>query len=358
MPNKIALICDTHYGVRGDNPSLYNHFAKFYDNVFFPTIDRLGIDHIVHLGDVVDRRKFINFLTTKQLHNQFIEPIRKRNIRLDIMVGNHDTFYKNTNEINAIDALGLTQYPNIKYWIDADTVDVKGIPILYIPWICKENQQQTLNTITSTRAEIAFGHLELNGFEMHKGSICDSGMESNLLSRFDIVCSGHFHHKSSAGNIHYLGAPYEMVWSDFNDPRGFHIFDLDTRELEFIPNPHRLFHKIFYDDVNNTIESIMNQDFSVYKHTFIKVIIKNKSSPSLFDTFIDKIERCEPVDIQVVEDHLNLDIEVEEDIVNEAEDTITILNKFVDSINTKVDKVDIKKVMQELYSEALNMENV
>ncbi len=358
MPSKIALICDTHYGVRGDNPSLYTHFAKFYENVFFPTIDKYGIDHIIHLGDVVDRRKFINFLTTKQLQTQFIEPILKRNIKLDIMVGNHDTFYKNTNSINAIDALGLEQYSNIRYWTEPETVDVKGIPILYMPWICKDTQQASIEAINNTRAEILFGHLELNGFEMHRGTVCDSGMESNLLSRFDVVCSGHFHHKSSIGNIHYLGAPYEMVWSDFNDPRGFHIFDLETRELEFIPNPHRLFYKLFYDDVNVPTEEILNLDLGLYKQTYIKVVVKNKSSPSLFDTFIDNIERCEPIDIQVVEDHLNLDIEIEEDIVNEAEDTITILNKFVDSLNTKIEKGDIKKVMLELYNDALNTENV
>jgi hypothetical protein len=358
MPNKIALICDTHFGVRGDNPSLYLHFDKFFTNVFFPTIDKYDIKHIVHLGDLVDRRKFINFLTAKHLEEQFIDRIVRRNIKLDVMVGNHDTYYKNTNSINAIDALNICKHPNIRACIEPQTVHINDIPILYLPWICKENYQASIEAINSTRAEILFGHLELNGFEMHKGTVCDSGMESNILSRFDVVCSGHFHHKSSIGNIHYLGAPYEMVWSDFNDPRGFHIFDLDTRELEFIPNPYRLFHKIFYDDVNTPTEDILNLDLKAYKNTFIKIIIKNKSSPSLFDTFIDNIERCEPVDIQVVEDHLNLDIEVEKDIIDEAEDTITILNKFVDSLNTKIDKNDVKKVMLELYNDALNTENV
>lgn len=358
MQNKVALICDTHWGVRGDSPSLYSHFDKFYNKVFFPTIDRYSIDHIIHLGDLVDRRKFINFLTAKHLDDQFISPILKRNIRLDIMLGNHDTFYKNTNDINAIDSLGLELHSNIKCWAEADTVDVKGTPILYIPWICKDNQERTFNKINSTNAQIALGHLELNGFEMHKGTVCENGLETNIFSRFDMVCSGHFHHKSTVGNINYLGAPYEMVWSDYNDPRGFHILDLDTRELEFIPNPYRLFHKIFYDDVNNTAEQLLKLDTANYKQTYIKVIIKQKSSPSLFDTFIDNIEKGEPADLQVVEDHLHLDLENVQDIVDEAEDTLTILNKFVESLNTKVDKSDIKKVLNSLYNEALNVDAV
>jgi len=357
MQNKVALICDTHYGVRGDNPSLYAHFAKFYSQVFFPTIDKYGIDHIIHLGDVVDRRKFINFLSAKHLDEQFIKPIIQRDIQLDIIIGNHDTFYKNTNAVNAINALNLELNKNINCWINPETILVKDIPILYLPWICKDNQLQTLTAIENTQAQIAFGHLELNGFEMHKGSVCDAGMDAKLLSKFDVVCSGHFHHKSSIGNIHYLGAPYEMIWSDYNDPRGFHIFDLDTRELEFIPNPYSLFHKIFYDDLNNTAESILNIDYNRYNHSIVKVIIKQKTSPSLFDTFIDNLEKASPADIQVVEDHLNLDMEVDQNIIDEAEDTLTILNKFVESINTKTDKADIKKVLQHLYSEALNSGN-
>jgi DNA repair exonuclease SbcCD nuclease subunit len=357
MPsNKVALICDTHYGVRGDNPALYSHFGKFFENVFFPTIDKYDIDRIIHLGDLVDRRKFINFTTARELFRQFISPITARNIRLDILVGNHDVAYKNTNSINALDTLNLMLYPNIVTYISPETVDVKGTPILFLPWINKENSIATLNAIDETNAQIALGHLELNGFEMYKGSVCDEGMDSKVLSRFDMVCSGHFHHKSSIGNVHYLGAPYEMTWMDYNDPRGFHILDLDTREIEFIQNPHRLFHKIYYDDIAFHAEDILNKDFAEYNNTFVKVIIKNKNTPSLFDSFIDSIEKVSPVDLQVVEDHLNLDLEVEQDIIDEAEDTLTILNKFVDTLNTKTSKADIKKVLYTLYTEALNVE--
>jgi hypothetical protein len=147
-----------------------------------------------------------------------------------------------------------------------------------------------------------------------------------------------------------------MIWSDFNDPRGFHILDLDTRKLEFIQNPYNLFFKLFYDDVNNTLEELINQNFKQFSGAYVKVVVKQKTSHSLFDTFIDRLEKANPIDVQVVEDHLNLDLEDDQEIVDEAEDTLTILNKFVDSLNIKTDKTAIKQVLQELYNEASNME--
>jgi len=358
MPNnKVALICDTHYGMRGDLTSLHPYLDKFYSDVFFPTLEINNIDHIIHLGDLVDRRKFINFVTANHLDSTFIQPLLKRGIKLDVMVGNHDCPFKNSNKFNAIETLygGVN---NINIYTTPKEVSVKGFPILYIPWVCSENVATTMEAIQGTRAQIALGHLELTGFEMHRGAVCEKGMDASLFGKFDLVCSGHFHHKSTIGSINYLGAPYEMIWSDFNDPRGFHILDLDTRQLEFIQNPYNLFHKVFYDDVSVSMEDILNQHFEKYNSTYVKVIVKQKNNHSLFDTFIDKLEKSNPIDVQVVEDHLNLDLEDDQEIVDEAEDTLTILNKFVDTLNIKSDKITVKQVIQELYNEASSMEIV
>ena len=58
---KYALITDTHFGVRNDSQILLEYQKKFYDEIFFPYLDKNDIKHIVHLGDLVDRRKSINF---------------------------------------------------------------------------------------------------------------------------------------------------------------------------------------------------------------------------------------------------------------------------------------------------------
>jgi hypothetical protein len=212
-----------------------------------------------------------------------------------------------------------------------------------------------MDMVSNTDAQVLFGHLELKGFEMYKGQPNDHGFESSLFDKFDMVCSGHFHHKSSRGNIHYLGAPYEMTWSDYDDPRGFHVFDTKTRQLTFVQNPNKIFHKIHYNDSNLTLEDILMPDYNQYKNCVVKVIIKNKSNPHLFDMFIDKIEKAGVADLQVVEDHLNLNLEIDDDILKDAEDTLTLLNKYAEQFNAKNVK-GLASLLKDLYSEALTIE--
>lgn len=352
---QIALITDTHWGVRSDNPIFANHISKFYNEVFFPYLDKHNINFIIHLGDIVDRRKYINFVTAKNLTKDFIEPIRRKNKFLYALIGNHDTFYKNTNEINSMDVLygdraGFT-YISEPLEINLDC------KILMMPWICADNYDQCMKMINETKAQILFGHLELKGFEMYKGQPNDHGFDINIFDKFDMVFSGHFHHKSSKGNIHYLGAPYEMTWSDYDDPRGFHVFDTKTRQLTFIENPNKIFHKIFYNDIEYTksgiqLEDIMISDLSIYSNCVIKVIVKNKTNPHLFDVFIDKLEKNGVADLQVVEDHLNLDLEMDEDILKDAEDTLTLLTKYAEQVHKNKSK-DLSKFLKDLYNEAL-----
>jgi hypothetical protein len=352
---KIALITDTHWGVRGDIIAFHDYFKRSLDEFFFPELRKRGIYNIIHLGDVVDRRKFVNFMTAHRLRKDFLEPINKE-FKMDIIIGNHDTYFKNTNSLNAIHELVRGKYENIDVFTSAQTVVYDDTPILYIPWICDDNKQHTLDEIKQTKAQIAMGHLELTGFEMYKGHVNDHGMDHNLLSRFDVVCSGHYHHKSSNNSIHYLGAFAEHIWSDFDDPRGFHIFDTDTRELEFIQNPFSIFKKIWYDDMNKNMDEVLLHDVQT-KDCIVKVIVKNKTNPYWFDLFIDAIENTSPIELQVVEDHLHLDIEDDSDIINEAEDTISIFRNYIEQMNLDGGKKDkLNKTIMELYQEAMQIQ--
>jgi len=200
------------------------------------------------------------------------------------------------------------------------------------------------------------GHFEIGGFEMHRGAICDTGLEVTVFDKFDMVLSGHFHTRSQKQNITYVGTPYEMTWADHSDIKGFHILDTNTRELEFIENPNVMFHKVWYDDVNKSMAEVIANDYEKYKDTIVKVIIKNKTNPYWFDLFIEKLEKSGVVDMQVVEDHLNLNLEDDSDIVNEAEDTLTILNKYVDQLELATDKQKLENLLRNLYNEALSME--
>ena len=351
---KVALITDQHFGARGDAEVMHTHFQRFYDNVFFPYLKENDIDTVVDLGDTFDRRKFINFVSLKRCREYWFDPIRENNINLHLIVGNHCTSYKNTNEVNSPDLL-LGEY-DIGVYSSPTEIDILGHKIVMVPWICDDNREQALDIIEKSNADILLGHLELDGFEMHRGQPHHGGMEANVFSKFHLVLSGHFHHRSTSRNITYLGCPYEMSWSDYNDPKGFHVLDLETKELTFIENPYKLFHKVKYDDNKwKDSDQLKSFDFSYLKDSYVKVIVINKTNPYWFDLFVDKIEKENPIQVQVVDDNLNLDLVDDEDILENVDDTLTILHNSIDTMATDVDKKRLDNLFKSLYSSALDI---
>ena len=349
---KIALVTDTHFGARNDNQNVNDYFYKFYDDIFFPELEKRGITTCVHLGDVVDRRKFISFKIANDFRQRFINRFAELGIDLHIIIGNHDTYYKNTNEVNSMEELVGKDRCNI--YTGPEVVEFDGVPIQFIPWINANNYDESMTALSRSPAQIAMGHLEVNGFEMHKGQFADGAYDKENFQRFDIVMSGHFHHKSDDGHIYYLGTPYEIYWSDYEDPRGFHIFDTDTRELERIVNPYRLFEKVYYDD---TTTDYTEYDMSKFKDMYVKVIVVNKKDLYQFDKFIDKLLQVDAHEVKIIEDFSELDAEnVSDDIVENSEDTMTLLEKYIDELDVTLSKDRLKNTMRSLYTEAQDLE--
>jgi len=351
---KIALITDTHFGVRNDNVNFLDYFDRFYTNEFFPEIKKRGIDTIIHLGDIVDRRKYINYVTLRRMKEMFIDKCTSEGIELHVIVGNHDVPYKNTNDVNSMRE--LFDKGNVNYYSEVTDVNFDGQDILIVPWINNENYASTVAAMASSPAQVLFGHLEVAGCLMDRGNMNEHGMKISDFSKFDLVCSGHFHHKSSTKNIEYLGCPYELTWADYGDQKGYHIYDTSDRSLEFVRNPYSMFNKVFYNEDGKTMENILDTDFDGYENTYVKVIKQNCDNPYWFDLFIDKLYKSNPIHIQIVDDHMNLNLEDDEDIVNEAEDTLTILSKYIDTLTDTAPKKKLDNLVRSLYNEALTVE--
>jgi DNA repair exonuclease SbcCD nuclease subunit len=350
---KIAIITDTHWGVRNDHQAFLDNNKKFLDDVFFPFIDAHSIVDVVHLGDLVDRRKYLNINTAKRLRDDFIEPLHARGIRARLTIGNHDTYYKNTNSVNSIREFYKDDFT---IYEQSETVEFDGVPILLMPWICDDNRDHALESIRTTNAQICMGHLELSGFEMYRGSPLSHGDDPILFSRFDLVCSGHYHRRSTSGNINYLGSHAEFTWSDYDDPKGFHVLDTETRDLTFIENPYHMFRKMWYNDKDKSTEEVLERDFSKYAGAYVKLIVTNKENPFSFDLFTSKLYEAGPIEVTIVEDHRNMDAISEADLINETEDTLTILSKYIKTIESNVDNERLDILMRSLYNEALQME--
>lgn len=354
---KVAFITDTHFGIRNGSEVYLNYFEKFFREVFFPYCREHGIKRIVHGGDLFDHRKFLNLRVASRVKSFFTDIILEEGMELDIIVGNHCCYYKNTNDINSLREFLPWEYnKNIRIYEKPTNIEIDGLEIALIPWISPEIEEETLNFINETSAPIAVGHLEIGGFQMLKNlNHLSEGYSIKTFNKFDAVYSGHYHTKSKRENITYLGAPYEMYWADWDDPKSFHVLDTETREMTPIDNCDPLFIRIDYDDSNGPLEMPVSEKF---KDKYVKVCVVQKNNPHIFDTYVDQLSKCSPADIKVFE--LLHSSEISNEDLSEyksVENTEEILNKYVESMQSDGSSNEkLKKMVRALYMEAVDVQ--
>jgi len=346
---KIALINDTHFGARGDSQLFFNYFMKFFDDVFFPYIKENNIDTVIHAGDLMDRRKFVNFSILNQVRNKFIQRLKNENIDFHCILGNHDVYYRNTNEVNSVrelfgDDINLYEEPKV--------ISIDGLNIALLPWVNKENYDQSVDFIKTAAAPILIGHLELEGYEVMRGVGFQGGMDSKLFDRYEKVLSGHFHCRQEKDNIYYLGTQYQITFADLAETKGFHILDTETRELEFIENPYKMFHTLRYNDEDGPVDT--EKTYPHLKDTYIKLFVESKKHPYSFDRFMDKLYESGVAKITIVEEIVDSEW-TKEEIVDLAQDTVTLINNEIDGIEEVEDKPRMKKLIKDLYMESLSL---
>ena len=341
---KIALITDQHLDGRKGSLAFWNYFQKFYDEIFFPTLEKEGVRTIIDLGDTFDNRKSMDFNTFNRVNENYFK--RLKDYKVHMILGNHCTYYKNTNKINSPELL-LEQYKNINIYASPEEITLGSKKFLMMPWINKENKEECLELIANSEADIMCGHLECDGFEVTPGMKFDGGFKVSDFKNFKRVWSGHFHHKSKHGNVQYLGNPYQMFWNDYKDTRGFHIYDTESDKLKYIKNPFEIFEKIFYDDASVDYNK---QDVSDYKDKYIKLIVEEKRDYQMFETLVDRLYNVGAHDVKIVE--TLVDADTVDDVELNTKDTLTLLSEYIDEIDLQVSKSDLKKLMQSLYIES------
>lgn len=346
---KIACITDTHIAFKKSNINFHNYFEKFYSNVFFPELKKRNIKTVIHLGDAFDNRKGIDYWGLEWAQRVIYDRFRDLGITVYQICGNHDASMRSTNKYNAIGTL-LRDYENVIPIVEPEEHQVGNTKILFVPWICKDNEKHSFELLQETSAKLVFGHLELKGFTLFPGQLNTHGMTTERFQRFDRVFSGHYHTRSDDGKIFYLGNPYQMFWSDVDDERGFHIFDTESYDLEFIQNPYKIYTKLYYN--NSSLNEI---DDETLKEKYVKLIVKNNLNQNNYETFVSKLTSLDIIDLKIVDTNTIDDTNV--DIENiEIEDTLTTLNKYIDESDFNLDKSMVKKILQQIYQEALELE--
>tara|TARA_B100001093_G_scaffold129283_1_gene121821 strand:+ start:2687 stop:3739 length:1053 start_codon:yes stop_codon:yes gene_type:complete len=349
---KLAIINDTHCGVKNGSDVFLDNAEDFYSKVFFPYLEEHSIDTILHLGDYYDHRRFVNFKALERNRHMFLDVIRSKGINMSIVPGNHDVYYKNTNDLCSLKEL-LGHYTDcVKIYMEPTDLEVEDGTIGLVPWICPENEKECMDFIQNTKSQILMGHFELAGFKfMANASIKSHGMGTEIFNRFDSVYSGHYHTKSSQSNVTYLGTQVELTWSDAHDPKYFHIFDTETREMTPVRNPYTLFRKLYYSDDEQS-------EYSDIHGKYVKIIVSEKTNAYEFDKYVDRVQALNPADLKIVENFGDLSAETIADEEINLEDTQTLLNTYVDAIESKLSKRKLKNILSELHTEALEIEAI
>lgn len=228
---KIALITDLHFGVKKNNVFFLENMLKFYNNEFIPYLREHKIKEIFVLGDVFESREHINVRTMNEVYALFNNIGKEFNVTM--ILGNHDTYYKNNTEVNSLKVL-FDKIDNTKVLEEITRINLGNRDIVLVPWQTDDSFLQS-----NTKADICFGHFDIRDFNFNKLSISKEGFPSSFFyENFKITISGHYHNRSikTGGNseICYMGAPYHLTRSDIGTDRGFAILDLDTLKYEFI----------------------------------------------------------------------------------------------------------------------------
>lgn len=351
---KLAFISDTHFGCRNDSPFFLENAISFFREQFFPYLKEHNIKDVIHLGDFFDRRKYVNFNTLSIVRKNILEVFESNGITLHITIGNHDTYYRNTNNLNSLRELLIEKYNCIKLYETPQTIDFEDFCFGIVPWVTKENEQEVISFLSKCPCRMIGGHFEIVGFQVISGVKHQHGFNVSMFDRFDRVLSGHFHLKQTEKNIHYLGTQYQMNFGDIHSKKGFHVYDTADDSLEFIENENSIFHMFVYDD--STADEIKNVAKFIketnLKGAFVRISVRSKIKQEIFDKLIDALWEKGIQDLSIIEDQLENSNTVE---FSETEDTMSIINREIDAIERDFDKSKLKNIIKDLYMESLTI---
>lgn len=338
---KICFIADTHFGARNDSVYFQLYQNDFFTNTFIPFLKRERITEVVHLGDLFDKRKYINYTSLDTAKRCFIDPLVDNDIHLHMIVGNHDTYYKSDGSVISSKLL-FDQYEKsgfMKIYDKPEHINIGSMEFLIMPWIFPAMHDQCMTLIEKSNADVCCGHFEMSGVPYQGNVLAKKGISPKIFDKFKYVFSGHYHKPS----YFYVGSPYEIKWSDYGDQKRVILFDTETglTQSHLIAKPIHI--KVIYDGS----DSFDNRN---YKNRIIKLYVKKKTDIQHYESFIAKIEAQNPYKLQINDEYLYND-SIDNSSSDCDKDTFNILSDYIDELPNFDDKeISImKKIMKKTY---------
>ena len=351
MSKKVAVLGDLHFDIFSGlkQERMYDYQEKFFNDVFFPYLLKHNIEAVVQLGDAFDVRTRVSQRSLAFSKRVFFDRLRDEGIVLYMLVGNHDIFYKDSLKIVTAEQV-LGEYTNIKLIKSPTTRNIHGKSYSFIPWICKENEDEIKRFIKTDKSTVAFGHLEIAGARLNKYSVMEHGTDVKLVRPYDKVYSGHYHSKSNYGNVEYVGTPYELTKIDGGEQKSFMIIE-DGKDDIIVVNPKVLYEQISVFD-SNDLTGLLERDLD---NKYVEVIVEyQETSERLLKSANALNEKFNMYDFNQVTRQEITETELLTVDTTNIKSNEELISAYADK--NELDK-RIKTKLLSIHRQALNMEN-
>jgi DNA repair exonuclease SbcCD nuclease subunit len=341
--SKICLISDLHFGVRKNNEVFIDSQLRFINEQFIPYLNENGIKKICILGDLFDNRQSTNTKVMNAVHSVFD---KLRNFEIYVLVGNHDTYFTSSIEVNSLKF--LNEFHNVTLIEKITSVEFNNRKFVMAPWIT--NIPEFISQFNGTKCDVCLGHFNIFGFQYNKQKRSEDGIESNIFSGCNKVFTGHFHIRNVqnlyGSEIIYIGSPFQLTRNDIDEERGFVVLNTEDLSYEFISNTVSLKYislkfpeKFSYNRVHNNIVDV-------------HIDYNDRYDESKIDRYVKRIEEYEPaVPPNILVDN-NTDFGSGMDLnCCNIGSIMDLIREYIDMIEVE-NKEDIYSNLADLYNEA------
>jgi len=290
----IAMITDTHFGVSNFDKTIFHYQLDFFKEQFFPFLLEHNVKDVLHLGDLCHHRQVMDIYIQQNLDREFFGFFEKNDIKLWLLVGNHDTYYKADNDISYV--YTLEKYKSVVI-IDKPFQHIfENKNFGFIPWGYESELNKGI--LHPDNISVLCGHFEM-------GDILENPVRSTLkvsdFADYEEVLSGHYHSKIKNSTVQYCGSPYPMDRNDYGMQKGFWYYDITGKH--FVENTiSPKFLKVEYNDDGKNLsilvdDGITKTEFSnavlateFIGENFTDIYVKKYINEVMLDKFLGDIK--------------------------------------------------------------------
>ncbi len=213
---KAAVFTDLHVGLKS-NSVHHNTDCENFVDWFISTAKKENCETCFFLGDWHHHRATVN-VHSLDYSVRLVEKLSQSFSAVYFIPGNHDLYYRDKRDIHSV--VWAKHLPNVVIVNDFLVKD----DVVIAPWLVGEDWKK----LQQLSGKYMFGHFELPHFYMNSiVAMPDHGeLQTEHLSGFERVFSGHFHKRQFRKNVTYIGNAFPHNYSDANDDdRGMMILE-------------------------------------------------------------------------------------------------------------------------------------